>query len=492
MRIFGFEITRVKAPVPATTIPSGWNSNFGLPFWSSTGSWLPFIAEPFTGAWQKNQSLFVQTALSFAALYRCLTLISQDFSKMRIRLMEQDSDGIWKEVARNSPYWPVLIKPNRYQNRIQFFDEWMGSKLIHGNTYALKGRDSRGIVVQLYVLNPLRVKVKVALDGSIFYDLQSDNLLGLETDVVSVPASEIIHDRYKPLFHPLCGVSPIMACAQSGMLGISIQNNSTRFFENASRPGGVLTAPEHIEDDTAKRLKEHFENNYTGANAGKIAVLGDGLKYEPMRETSTDAQLIEQLKISAEQVCTAFGVPPYMVGVGSPPSYNNIEALNQQYYSQCLQNLIETAELLLDEGLGLVDVPSKIYGTEFDLGDLLRMDTSTKSKTWGDLVKQGIASPNEARAAFDLSPVDGGESPYLQQQNYSLEALAKRDEAADPFAPASPAGGGGGSSDGGGDGGGDQADGETPPTEVSSDASAAAFADRIEKYSRHAYRSLDL
>jgi phage portal protein BeeE len=49
-----------------------------------------------------------------------------------------------------------------------------------------------------------------------------------------------------------------------------------------------------------------------------------------------------------------------------------------------------------------------------------------------------VMSPNEGRAKFDLKPVEGGAQPYLQQQNYSLEALAKRDAQADPFAPATP------------------------------------------------------
>jgi len=40
----------------------------------------------------------------------------------------------------------------------------------------------------------------------------------------------------------------------------------------------------------------------------------------------------------------------------------------------------------------------------------------------------GFMSPNEARAKFDLKPVDGGDTPYLQQQNYSLAALNRRDE----------------------------------------------------------------
>jgi HK97 family phage portal protein len=481
MKLFGFEITRTKAAVPATTIPAGWNSNFGLPFWSSGTGWFPTIQEPFTGAWQRNQEIRAETLLSFHALYRCITLISSDISKMRMRLVEQEPSGIWEEVDRNSPFWPVLIKPNHYQTRIQFFEQWVGSKLIHGNAFILKERDLRGVVVAMHVLNPLRTKVLVAPDGSVWYDMQSDDLAQIEEDRVRVPASAIIHDRYKPLYHPLWGISPIGACALSGALGIHIAMNSANFFQNASRPGGILTAPERINDDTARRLKEHWEANYTGANAGKIAVLGDGLKFEALRENAVDAQLIEQLKISAENVCTAFGVPPYMIGVGSPPAYNNIESLNQQYYSQCLQILIESIELLLDEGLGLVEVTPRVYGTEFDLNDLLRMDTSTKSKTWGDLVKQGIAAPNEARAAFDLMPVDGGDSVYMQQQNYSLEALAKRDEG-DPFAkpppvasPSPPSSNGSGGQDG------DQ----TPPTEDVQDGTSAALANRILKLAEY-------
>ena len=488
MKLFGFEITRVKSPVPATTTPTGWSSSFGLPFWGGSGSsWFPVVQEPFTGAWQRNQELQGGALLSFHALYRCVTLISQDVSKMRIRLMEQnDTTKIWSEVGRNSPFWPVLTKPNRYQTRVQFFDEWMGSKLIEGNTYVLKERDSRGVVVALYILNPWRTRPLVAADGSVWYDLKRDDLTGTPEEAVRVPASEIIHDRYKPLYHPLCGIPPVAACALSGLLGLSIANNSARFFANSSRPGGILTAPDRISDDTAARLKAHFEENYTGQNAGRIAVLGDGLRFEVIRETAMDAQLVEQLKISAENVCTAFGVPPYMIGVGSPPAYNNIEALTQQYYSQCLQNLIESVEILLDEGLGLTVQSQHTYGTEFDLDELLRMDSSTKSTTWGTLVQRSIVAPNEARAAFDLPPLEGGDSVYMQQQNFSLEALAKRDSGDNPFAPP----GGSAPASAGGAGGADQAD-QSAQAGDATDVTAA-IADRLLKRAKHARRRLDL
>lgn len=429
MRLFGFEITKA-VPTDASSVPVTIPGDRGS--W-----WWPIVREPYTGAWQRNDELRLETILVYSTVFACVTLIASDVGKIGLRLVEEDSNGIW--VPKNVPaFSPVLRKPNRYQTRIKFIESWVSSKLIHGNTYVLKERDDRGVVVALYVLDPTRVKVLVAPDGAVYYDLYTDNLAGIEVDKVAVPASEIIHDTMICLYHPLVGVSPMTACAIAATQGLAIQRSSAKLFRNGAVPGGIISAPGPIKDDQAQRIKDYWERNYTGENVGKVAVLGDGLTYSQIAIKAEEAQLIEQLKWTSESVCSVFHVPPFMVGVGPMPSYNNVEALNQQYYSQCLQTFIESIELSLDEGLGLTAVQGKTYGTEFDLEDLLRMDTATKVKSWSDLVKGAIASPNEARFAFNLAPVAGGETPLAQQQNYSLEALAKRDARDDPFGTAAP------------------------------------------------------
>ena len=213
--------------------------------------------------------------------------------------------------------------------------------------------------------------------------------------------------------------------------GLRIQAGSTAFFANGSTPGGLISAPGSIKPEAAARVKEFWETNYTGNNVGKVAVLGDGMKYESVTIPAADPQLIEQLQWTAETVASVFGVPAYKIGVGPARTYNNIEALDAQYYSQCLQIHIESIELCLDDGLEL----KGDLGTEFDLDGLLRMDTATKVKAAAEGVKAGFMAPNEARAKFDLPPVQGGDSPYLQIQNYSLAALDKRDQAAVPVTP---------------------------------------------------------
>jgi HK97 family phage portal protein len=427
MQLFGLTITRTNALMPPVRPLSSGRG----------GGWWPIVREPFTGAWQQNQDIRWDSALSYFAVFACTTLIASDIGKLRLRLVVQDEDGIWTETT-NPAYAPVLRKPNRYQTVIKFCEQWIVSKLVHGNTYALKARDDRGVVRALYVLDPTRVTPLVAPDGAVYYQLGRDDLSSVAGDRPAVPASEIIHDLMVALFHPLIGVSPIFACGLSALEGLHIQNNSSRFFANGSQPGGVLTAPGAIKQETADRLKAYWDTNFAGENVGKIAVLGDGLKYDALSVNAVDAQLIEQLKWTAETVCSCYHVPPSMIGVGPLPPYANSEPLVQQYYSQCIQSLLVSFEKSLDEGLGLGPDSGNRYGTEFDVDDLIWMDTATRTKAAGDAIGSGALSPDEARKKYyGLGPVTGGNSPYMQQQYFSLEALAERD-AEKPFTKVTP------------------------------------------------------
>jgi HK97 family phage portal protein len=391
------------------------------------------VREPFSGAWQRNIQIDnAQCLLAFAAVYACVTRIAADVSKLRIKLVRYTEDLIWAEVQEQSPFWAVLRKPNKWQNRIQFLTDWVIMKLLYGNTYVLKVRDERGVVRAMYVLDSRRVRPMVTQDGDIYYQLQQDDLAGVRTSVV-MPAMDIIHDRGPTLWHPLVGVSPIYACGASATQGNRIQANSAKFFENQSRPGGVLSIPGDVDEPSFLRMKAEWNESFASGNVGRTAVLTNGMKYEPFAVDAGDAQLIEQLKWTVEDVARAFGMPLYKIGAGPVPTSNNVEALQQQYYSDCLQGLIEAIELCLDEGLNLDKVPGQTLGTELDLDGLMRMDSLTQVDVLSKAVGGALMQPDEARRKLSLPPVPGGNTVYLQQQNYSLAALAKRDSLEDPF-----------------------------------------------------------
>lgn len=397
MKLFGYEINIKKSLQP---VPSG------------SGGWFPLIRESSPGAWQRGETIEVETGLAHSAVFACVSLIGNDIGKLPIRIT-QDQGGYWAPIQH--PYSALLRKPNPYQNRAQFLAQWIVSKLLHGNTYILKRRNPRGQVEALHVLDPRTVAPLVSEDGAVFYRLKASYLAAIGEDVV-VPAREIIHDRGLCPFHPLIGVSPLTAAGLAASQALSIQNNSSNFFKNGSRPGGVLSAPGAIAPDTAARLKAHWESNYSGENAGKVAVLGDGLKFEQIAISAIDAQLIEQLNYTAQDVCRAFNVPAWKIGAGPTAPYTSSEATNLQYLADCLQTHIESLELCLDEGL---DLPPN-QRTELDESSLLRLDTATRINTLTAAVKGGIMTQNEARARMDLAPKPGGDDLYRQMQDIPL------------------------------------------------------------------------
>lgn len=427
LQIFGYTVTAQKAA----------STRAGLSPLSGGRGWFPIVREPFTGAWQQNAEISQQSALSYFAVFACVTLIAADVAKLALRLMQRDDEGVWHETT--NPAWsPVLRKPNRYQTTQKFIEQWITSKLVYGNTYVLIERDARGVPRAFYVLDPSKVTPLVAPDGAVYYELRTDDLAGVVgVDApMTVPASEIIHDRMITLMHPLIGVTPLYACGLSALQGLTIQNTSNRFFTNGAQPGGLLIAPGDILDADAADLKANWQANFTGEKSGQVAIISGGMKYEPLSVNAVDAQLIEQLRWTAETICACYHVPSFMIGVGPAPPFASVEPMQQQYYSQCIQSLVVSCEAALDEGLGIAGTE---FGTEFDIDDLIYMDTATRTKAASEAIGSGAVSPNEARAKyFGLGSVKGGATPYMQQQNYSLAALDERDRNSPFAAPAAP------------------------------------------------------
>lgn len=424
---FGLEISRQKSLRTLSSVSNHWN-------W-----WSPFgIHEPWTGAWQANAPEVDRTEglVGFAAVYSCLTAIAGDIAKCGLKLTRKNR-GIWEEITDphgngfDSKVINLLQAPNHYQNTIEYVEQFIISKLLKGNTYVLKQRDRDGNVVALYIMDANRVTVLQADNSDVYYELQTDVLSQVD-NTVTVPAKEIIHDRMPGLWHPLVGTSPLYACGMSVTMGNKIQANSTGLFGNRSVPGGILTAPHAISNDIAARLKEKWESNFSGSNVGRLAVLGDGMKYEPITMTATDAQLIEQLRWAVEDVARAFHFPLYKLTGQLPPYANSVDALTTMYYKDCLQPLIEKFEKCMNEGLSLESGTS----VEVDLDTLLRMDTSELFDT--NNKSQRFMTVNEQRRRANLPPIEGGDTVYLQEQDHSLDALADRDDGPDPFGAKKP------------------------------------------------------
>lgn len=94
--------------------------------------------------------------------------------------------------------------------------------------------------------------------------------------------------------------------------------------------------------------------------------------------------------------------------------------MNLAYYSDCLQALIESLELALDDGLNL----PQNQRTELDLDHLLRMDTVTRYAAYTSAIGGGWMAPNEAR--HKILPLLRGAIPVTCSSNTSVSPNTTR------------------------------------------------------------------
>lgn len=411
MRLFGLEIKRAEK---ALTPISGWRDG-----WRS-------IVEANTGFWQRNMEEKQGSLFCYPTLYACLAAPSQDIGKLPFQLMSETADGIFVTVE-NSAYSPVLRKPNGYQNPQQFRESWILSLLTQGNTYVLKRRDARNVVIELYVLDPCRVQPLVSERGEVYYQINYPNATNLlpasyPAEQLTIPASEIIHDRINCLHHQLIGIPPVCAAHWPALKNLKILKSSAQFFSNHAQPGGILTAPAGMTEADAGALKEYWQTTYGGENSGKVAVIGADMKFTSFAMKSADSQLVEQMKYSDEQICQPFRIKPYKIGIGNPPGGWKSDDVNVEYHGDALSPMIESMESLLMEGLG-VSKPLQIW---LDTEPLWRMDEGKLAEVQTKLVQGMVGKPDEARKKFNYAPTPGGDTLWGQHQDYPLGMLAAR------------------------------------------------------------------
>jgi HK97 family phage portal protein len=407
VRVFGQRIKQTLEPVS-----SAWSA-----LARAVGDWT-------SGAWQQVREApdadDVRNALTVALVYDCVRRIATDIAKMAPGVRRLETSGVWVR-ATHQVFDRLIYRPNHFQTWFQFIMSWVTCRNIAGNAYVAKLYGVGGIVQELIVLDPTKVTPLVAHDtGAVFYRIGQESLAAITEDLI-VAAADLIHDRYMPLGHPLVGTSPLDRALSAATARGGIMDQAGDMAANSSVPPGLLIAPEGQTEAQLKALAEKWR----AIPKGRIAVIDAAYKFEALAAKYVDSQAAEIAELAGTDICAAFGVPPWKAGLGTRP-VGDIEALQIMYFQDCLQWQVEEIEQCLDRGL---DVPAGVY-IELDPCSLFKLDSKGRAEVHKLLVGSGVMAPNEARREWDLGPVKGGESPYLQQQNYSLSALAARDAAA--------------------------------------------------------------
>ena len=399
------------------------------------GSWRgPFYGQSSLGGWfqlgnledgyQRDLTVDSFTARNVPAVYACVMAIARAMSQCYPKHVRVEN-GTIVEVT-NSAAYRVLLNPNSYQTSPDFILNLVAATLFDGEAFCLAIRNDRFEVKELHLLPRGTCSPMVDdVTREIFYAVGSNPLAPGGTDYV-VPARDILHLRFHTPRHPLVGESPIKAAALAIGINVSLTRTQAAFFANMNRPSGIISTDAVLNREQLTSLRTAFEEQAKGMAAGKIPVLAGGLKFQPLSINSQDAQLVEAQRMSLEDICRVFGVPPPLVGELSHATLNNAETLVQHFLSMSLGSYLEHTERAFDRLFGLAGGNEYV---ELDTAALLRTDFAGRIDGLTKAVQGGLMTPSEARGREGLGPIAGGDSAYLQRQMVPIDKIGELLEA---------------------------------------------------------------
>lgn len=409
MKLFGLNLSRVKDVASETGgVVKGWvdvSTSWYKPNWFQLGLEKP---DP-------------NVALKSSGVYACIATLSQELARLRIsHYTNKDLKG--RVEMYNSPISRLFARPNSYQTHSDFILYLMYSLLMRGNAYAYAARDARGNVRTITPLNPGGVQPYVTEDGDIFYSVaQFNDEPGVDFDPnYFVPQRDMLHVRLFTPTHPLIGVTPLTACMTSVAHGMSIQSEATRFFDNESKPAGILSTPKSLSRERAERIRDAWAAGTTGAHTGKVPVLDNDLKFMPMSLSAADSQIVEQYAMTKKDVAIVFRVPLYMVGEGES-QFRTAEASQRDFVTRALGFYIEHLEAAFNNFFGF-DGRTKYIEFDVERG-IMRPEFNQRIEGLAKGIQGGLYSPNEARKVENLEAKEAGDNLFMQRQNVPINIL---------------------------------------------------------------------
>lgn len=399
--------------------------------------WLSASAGRFMNFWQMGYSVQPYAGCS-AIVEACVSAYAQTIAMCPgDHWRKLDNGG--RERVKNSALTRIIKRPNDYQSSSDFLLNLTRRLYVKGEAFAYAVRNNRFEIAELHLMR--EGTAAVGEGGAIFYALYGNEVAERRFDLSGpIPARDVLHVRLHTPMHELKGVSPIVANQLSLALSGAALNQQIAFYLNAARPSFTLETAEKLNREQIKELREAWNEQSQGENAGGTPILAWGLKANAITANAKDNQLAELLKMTQEDVALAFQMPLQVLGIGGTP-FASTEALMASWKSRGLGfalNHIEEAFGLL---FGLDGMPDEYL--EFDTKALLRSSFKERIEGLAAAVIGGIFSPDEARAEEDYPAVPGGYGamPRVQQQVVPLSYganLQPPDPNAKPAAPAQP------------------------------------------------------
>ena len=257
------------------------------------------------------------------------------------------------------------------------------------------------------------------LDGNIFVYFDGVHLYHLPSSKMAIHASrdtfvekytfsqeidyspkEIIHIKENSFNSFYRGVPRLKPAYKRMQLLGSMRKFQENFFKNGAVPGLVIKSPNTLSEKIKERMLAAWRSRYNPEAGGhRPLILDGGLEVTSLNEVNfRELNFQESIKENEKIILEALGVPPILMDSGNNA---NIRPNHRLYYLETILPIVRKFNFAFERYFG--------FDLQEDISNIpaLRPELQDEAAYYSSLVNGGVMSPNEAREALRLDPMDG-------------------------------------------------------------------------------------
>lgn len=335
----------------------------------------------------------VRDALRLVPVSRCLSVLETAMMQLPLTVKRAE-----EEIT--SPSWLTTPDVRNNTTQAEFIGQTTLNLAAFGNAFWYLERGQRGLS-NIQVLRPDKVSVNEDNNGNLIYYV----------DGLRVPADRIKHLKLWTYPGDLMGEGPLQRHKSTLKAAVDLNNYFANWFDNAAIPTGILNTDSHINQEQATTLLEAFLQSQKTRTP---AVMGYGMKYEPLTLNPEEAQFLENQKFMARQIAQMFGIPLNYLGLTNETNglaYTNTNDDRRKLFEDGLQQYIIRIEQ------AITDLLPRGQEAKFNLTAFLRPDDKTRYEGYKIAKEVGFMSINEIRKLENMPELTDAEIEAMQPVN---------------------------------------------------------------------------
>lgn len=390
----------------------------------------PVVGMPTAKVWVDED-----IALTYAAVWRCVSLIASSIATLPWRLIEVDDAGN-KRVLDGEPLDDMMhLQANRELGAFQFKEFLLTQALTWGNGFAEVERTNGGEAMALWPVHWSRVTVKRSEDGGRYFYMVDEN----GEQPITIRPENAYHLR-GPTKDGFIGMSPIAHARETLSTGLSADQFAGSLYGNAAALGLVITPGKPMSKEAKSKMRAEITESYAGARNGfRAMVLDPGMTVDNGMIPPTDAQFLESRKFNVVEVCRWFGVPPHKAFDLDRATFSNIEHQGIDFVQDALNPWTKRMEQEGDRKLVRRQI-NRSRRTKVQTNALMRGDTKTRGEFYKVMSNVGGLSVNDILRLEDMNTIGPlGDTRLVPMNMTTLERMAAGDGGSDNGAAAATA-----------------------------------------------------